>query len=240
MRKVYLFLVLVLVLGAGLARAQGRPKGLRLTVTAIDPETATVDFDVTLRTDSPFIGDPTGMMGSYLFTTWLNYTGYLKDPRIPAVELGDGEVIDRALLPAVDSGGGLTTYRASFRHTYPEPGRYELRVGAASLAVGRADTYAPFSTGRAVTASAFSYSVYSPFLRQTTTFATTLTYPVVAGITNSPGTNTPYEGRLNGGRDLLIPFPFSESPAEDVPVGGPLLWTLLASILGLLGWRLIR
>ncbi|MDX1630789.1 MAG: hypothetical protein R3234_02920 [Thermoanaerobaculia bacterium] len=240
MQKPLLLLVLFSTLGVSLVLAQGRPKGLRLTVTAIDPETATVDFDVTLNTTSPFTGSPTGMLGSYLFTTWFNYTGYLKTPRIPAVEYGDGEVIDRMLMAPVESAGGMTTYRASFRHTYPEPGRYELRVGSANLAVGRADTYAPFSTGRAVTASSFSYSVYSPFLRRTTIFATNLTYPVVAGITNTPGSNTPWGGQLNGGGDLVIPTPPSETPAEDVPIGGTAVRLLLASILGLFGWWLLR
>lgn len=141
------------------AEAQGRPSGVRVTVTNVDSNTNTVDFDVTLNTNSvygnPTVTSPTGLLGDYIFTTFYattyppGYTGRVLSPVIHAVDHGDtgatDNLIPRDRIPQVGAG----VYRGSFSHTYPGPGTYTIEAEAAAQ-MGNVSTVS-ITTGTALT-----------------------------------------------------------------------------------------
>ena len=131
-------LTLALTLGlpfAAAAHAQNTVVGIRATVTAVDPGTATADLDVTQYT-SPALGTPgsvgfigdqysaTSVFGPYVYT----FVFRANTPDINAIEYGDAVTLDQATLPLA-AAGTPNTFRGSFSHVYPGPGAYTARVG---------------------------------------------------------------------------------------------------------------
>ena len=143
-----LLLAAIALIGSGLftaptAEAQGRPSGVRVTVTNIDSMTNTVDFDVTLNTVGvygyPTVASPTGLLGDYIFTTFYaatyppGYTGQLLSPAVVALDHGDStatnNTVPRDRIPQASPG----VYRGSFSHTYPAQGTYTIEATAAAM-----------------------------------------------------------------------------------------------------------
>lgn len=154
-----LFAVL-LVFVHSTALAQGRPSGIRVTVTNLDLPTLTADFDVTLNTSSvygnPTLTAPTGLLGDYIFTTFYattyppGFTGTLLSPAVVAIDHGDtagtGNIVTRATI-APDGPG---SYRGSFSYTYPAIGAYTIEASAASM-LGLGTTMVTVTTGSTIT-----------------------------------------------------------------------------------------
>lgn len=152
---VFIAAVLLLVVHSAVF-AQGRPSGIRITVTNVDTVSGQVDFDVTLNTSAPYgvppAATPSGFLGDYLFTVFYattyppGYTGRLLDPAVMAIDYGDGNTIPRTKIANVGPG----QFRGSFSHTYPGPGIYDLRATAAALQIGNTGTVVP-TTGNVIT-----------------------------------------------------------------------------------------
>lgn len=235
--------------------AQGRPSGIRISVTGVDSVSGQVDFDVTLNTNSaygvPPAATPTGLLGDYLFTVFYattyppGYTGRLLNPAVMAIDYGDGNMIPRSKIANVGPG----QFRGSFSHTYPGPGTYDLRATAAALLVGNTNTVVP-TTGNAVTnpnqavttptgAQSFLGSWYGRSF-----FGGALTYNLVApigggqhvfGVSNSVTSGAP-NGAPGGGL-LILPV----VPTLSIPTASEVGLLALAAAIAAAGvFRLVR
>jgi hypothetical protein len=213
------------------AAGAGRPSGLRITVQSVDRISGEVDFDVTLFTDRPFPhGAAQGLLGELAYTTFNGFTATVLDPRVPALDYGDGQVLPALRLPRVGPG----TYRASFRHTYPGPGVYPLRAGALTCiglqagpdcAPAGTPDGAPFAFGQPVAADRVEFRVYTTWTNTTATFTYDYPQPRVVGVTNTPGPFQPHPHPVTAG--LHIP----EAHALEIPT---ISWTGLAALVALL------
>ncbi len=139
------------------AEAQGRPSGLRVTVTGVDGTTGEVSFDVTLNTagvyGNPALTMPTGLLGDYLFTTFYattyppGFTGRLLDPAVNALDHGNtadltGNLVPRDKIPQTAPG----TYRGSFTYTYPDAAPRTIQSQTAAM-LSRGTTVVSITTG---------------------------------------------------------------------------------------------
>ncbi len=207
-----------LVLFSHIALAQGRPSGIRVTVTAVDGLANTVDFDVTLNTSSvygvPTLTAPTGLLGDYVFTEFYattyppGFTGQVLSPVIAAIDYGDGQTLQNGRIPQVSPG----VYRGSFSHTYPAQGTYDLRVATAAM-LGLNDVPVTVTTGNTInnpnqapTTPTGAQSFLGSWVGRSF-FGGTLTYNLVQpvggdafewGISNSVTSGAPY-GAPGGG-----------------------------------------
>ena len=185
---------------ATLVQAQGRPSGLRVTVTDVDGPSGVVSFDVTLNTVEvygvPTLTTPTGLLGDYIFTEFYattyppGFTGQLLSPVVPALDHGAttvaGNIVDRSKIPLVAPG----TYRGSFSFTYPGNGPYNLKA-ATSAMMSLGTTAAPtITTGTAITnPSQYPTGGGNSFLGSwvgRSFFGGSLTYNLVGPDTNPP------------------------------------------------------
>ena len=136
--------LLAIIFAPKTAEAQGRPSGLRVTVTGVDGTTGEVSFDVTLNTESVYgypapIASPTGLLGDYIFTTFYagtyppGYTGQVLNPVLNALDHDNtadtlGNLVPRDKIPQVAAG----IYRGSFTYTYPDTGPHTIRSQTAA------------------------------------------------------------------------------------------------------------
>jgi len=143
------------------AEAQGRPSGLRVTVTGVNGTTGEVSFDVTLNTagvyGNPVLTAPTGLLGDYLFTTFYattyppGFTGRVLDPVVNALDHGNtadltGNLVPRGKIPQAAPG----TYRGSFTYTYPDTVPRTIQSQSAAM-LSRGTTSVVITTGSPIT-----------------------------------------------------------------------------------------
>ena len=191
----------------------GRPTGI--SITPVSAAGMDVTFDVTLNTTgtSPIgtFGSPVGFIGDLwsfqytLFSATVTNRYVHLNPRVDAVDFGDGAgTIDATTIPMV-SAGPPGSFTGSFMHTYPAGGTYTATVGANRLA-GPATAAAPATTGSLIVVPAGQGISFQRYLLPTYTVPSTITGMVTAdyvfGIQNSIGVDV-------GG-------------IVDVPVAGPL------------------
>ena len=151
------FLLTVIAIYPRTAEAQGRPSGLRVTVTGVNGNTGEVSFDVTLNTvgvyGNPTLTAPTGLLGDYIFTTFYattyppGFTGTLLDPPVNALDHGNaadvtGNLVPRGKIPQTAPG----TYRGSFTYTYPDAGPHTIQSQSAAM-LSRGTTATSITTG---------------------------------------------------------------------------------------------
>ena len=232
-----------------IAQAQGRPAGIRITVTNVDSTSGQVDFDVTLNTATYYgygtISPRYGLLGSYVFTSFYattyppGYTGQLLNPVVPAIDYGDGSVVGNIQIPQV----GPNQYRGSFSHTYPGPGTYDLRASANSVLLGPT-TSVTFTTGNQVTNpnqySSGSQTIYGSWVGRSF-FGGATTYRLVGpvgnvhvwGVSNSVTSGSPY-GAAGGGLAITAP------PVIEVPTASDFGLLILALLLGGMGAVILR
>lgn len=239
-----------------------RVTGIAVTQTGMSgPGGLTAEFDITLNTVSPRgvfspavtpYGRPAppylGFLGN--FYTVQTYGGFgtpvraeltLVTPVVNAIEFGTTTVASTPLanttIPAV-TPGTPGQYRGSFMHTYPAPGNYDMRVGAAfnfnvTNATGAPQTV---NTGNAVTIGAGAPLIWTSifkFYGATTTNTIPFTYNTVAPSARTIGVTNAASGGISVGAGPPVPI-------IEVPTVSEYGLIALALALAAAGWILLK
>ncbi len=181
--------------------AQGRPSGIRVTVTGANGATGEVSFDVTLNTagvyGSPALTMPTGLLGDYIFTTFYaatyppGLTATLLSPAVNALDHGNtadltGNLVPRDKIPQTAPG----TFRGSFTYTYPDAGPRTIQAQTAAM-LSRATTMPSITTGSPIVNpnqtpnAAGTQSVFGSWVGRSF-FGGTMTYNLVGPLGSPP------------------------------------------------------
>ena len=176
--------------------------------TCTTPTNGTVTYPCNTTT-IPLIGTCTNTWTTSSFYTSTYFYTYLStqgktlyNPELPAIDWGDGSVVNATTMPLVATSP-TNTYRRSFSHSYASTGSYQVRVGAFELnppspppyggnvlTVNAPDTfsYHTYEYRRSLSSGSTTWSTYD-----STTYTDSSPRNSPVGITTSASFNVPVE-----------------------------------------------
>lgn len=111
--------------------------GLRVTVGSVNPTTGDVTITVTASDDASTGNTTSDILSNAYLGTVFAYDGSsytLSNPKIPAIDWGDGATLGNAKVPfttivaGTHNGNEVARYKGQFAHTYGAPGVYTIKA----------------------------------------------------------------------------------------------------------------